>query len=57
MKNLPEETQKIFREIEKNPTIIVDWKDYTPNYPAVLKDPEKAEEENKSFSWEVEELD
>ncbi len=29
MKNLPEEMQKIFREIEKHPTIIVDWEDYT----------------------------
>ena len=50
MENLPEETQKTFREIEKNPTIIVDWKDYTPNYPAVLKTPEKIEEEKNETS-------
>jgi hypothetical protein len=29
LKRLPQEQQQIFKELEKNPTIIIDWVDYT----------------------------
>ncbi len=29
LQNLSEEQQKIFKELEENPTIIIDWVDYT----------------------------
>ncbi len=53
MENLSEETQKIFRDLELNPKVIVNWKDYTGTRKKKEKEPYSDEASLKCYSCEA----